>query len=362
MDILFGENGLLSGRTMGKTVIVMSTLDPELMSELGAKVEAESDLKLVSAAVSGGASGAQAGTLSIMTSGDEAIVKSFKPYFDAMGSNTFYYGESPGNSQVAKLVNNMILGITMNAVAEGLKLGEHYKLPEQEILNLLKVSTGDSWVVRNWSDVENWTAETALAVLLKDLKSAFLEGLKYNVALPFNALAATQLSIRWERRIPERTELNRYASLRMAASAAPAAPTVHGLFTPPKEEEPKTVGVRDGAAVEGPEGDRWILPANGATVLGTLGRPTRGCPEEEVHGESHDRRGGQHGPGDRPSDGRRRQRGGAGGPEPRGFPDARGGARRAGDVGRIPATELPHRHPGDIDLGEDHDSDGDTRG
>ena len=110
-----------------------------------------------------------------------------------MGSNIFYYGEDPGNSQVAKLVNNMILGITMNAVAEGLKLGEHYKLPEQEILNLLKVSTGDSWVVRNWSDVESWTAETALAVLLKDLKSAFLEGIKHNVALPFNALAATQL-------------------------------------------------------------------------------------------------------------------------------------------------------------------------
>ena len=120
-------------------------------------------------------------------------MKSFRPYFDAMGSHTFYYGANPGNSQVAKLVNNMILGITMNGVAEGLKLGEHYKLPEQEILNLLKVSTGDSWGVRNWSDVKNWTAETALAVLLKDLKSAFLEGIKHNVTLPFNSLSATQL-------------------------------------------------------------------------------------------------------------------------------------------------------------------------
>ena len=94
-----------------------------------------------------------------MTSGDEEIVKSFAPYFDAMGSNTFYYGAEPGNSQVAKLVNNMILGVNMNTVAEGLKLGKHYGLPEEEILNLLKVSTGDSWVVRNWSDVSEWTAE-----------------------------------------------------------------------------------------------------------------------------------------------------------------------------------------------------------
>jgi 3-hydroxyisobutyrate dehydrogenase len=193
VDVIFGENGLLSTHTRGKTIIVMSTIDPDLMGELGKKVEVESDLKLVSAAVSGGASGAQAGTLSIMTSGAEDIVKSFKPYFDAIGSNTFYYGANPGNSQVAKLVNNMILGITMNAVAEGLKLGEHYKLPEQEILNLLKVSTGASWVVRNWGDVSKWTSETALAVLLKDLKSSFLEGIMHNVPLPFHALSATQL-------------------------------------------------------------------------------------------------------------------------------------------------------------------------
>jgi len=53
-------------------------------------------------------------------------VTSCQPYFDAIGSNTFYYGENPGNSQIEKLVNNMVLGITMNAVAEGLKFGRHY--------------------------------------------------------------------------------------------------------------------------------------------------------------------------------------------------------------------------------------------
>ena len=83
VEIIFGENGLLSSHTKGKTIIVMSTLAPDLMGELGKKVEAESDLKLISAAVSGGASGAQAGTLSIMTSGAEDIVKSFRPNFDA---------------------------------------------------------------------------------------------------------------------------------------------------------------------------------------------------------------------------------------------------------------------------------------
>lgn len=193
VDIIFSEGGLLSAQPKGKTIIVMSTLDPETMNELGKKVEAESELALISAAVSGGRAGAEAGTLSIMTSGKEELVQSFRPYFEAMGANIFYYGEEPGNSQVAKLVNNMILGVNMNAVAEGLKLGAHYGLPEDEILNLLKVSTGDSKVVRNWSDVSEWTAETALAVLQKDLIAAYNESIKHNISMPFNALSSVHL-------------------------------------------------------------------------------------------------------------------------------------------------------------------------
>jgi len=82
-----------------------------------------------------------------MIRGSKTIVKSFKAYFDVIGSNIFYYGGEPGNSQVAKLVNKMILGINMNV----------------------------------------------LAVLLKYLKAAFIEELKHNVTLPFNALSSPQL-------------------------------------------------------------------------------------------------------------------------------------------------------------------------
>lgn len=193
VDVIFGEDGLLTANPQNKTIIVMSTLDPETMNELGKRVEAESGLTLISAAVSGGASGAEAGALSIMTSGAEDIVRSCRPCFDAIGSHVFYYGAEPGNSQVAKLVNNMILGIHMNALAEGLKLAKHYALPQDEVLQLLQVSTGDSWVARNWKDVSAWTAETALSVLLKDLIAAYHQGIKHNISMPFNALASTQL-------------------------------------------------------------------------------------------------------------------------------------------------------------------------
>lgn len=128
-----------------------------------------------------------------MASGPKEQVTAARPYFNAVGSNVFYYGNEPGNSQAAKLVNNLILGINMNAVAEGLKFGAQYNLPESELLNLFKVSTGDSWVARNWDSVSEWTADTALAVLLKDLNVAHLKGLEHNIAMPFNALSSTLL-------------------------------------------------------------------------------------------------------------------------------------------------------------------------
>lgn len=193
VDVILGDGGLLSAKPKDMTIIVMSTLDPDTMNELGQRVEEHNDVKLIAAAVSGGASGAQDGTLSIMASGPAEPVAFARPYLDAVGSNVFYYGNEPGNSQAAKLVNNLILGITMNAVAEGLKFGAQYNLPQDELLNLFRVSTGDSWVARNWGSVSEWTADTALAVLLKDLKAAHLKGLEHNVTMPFNALSSTQL-------------------------------------------------------------------------------------------------------------------------------------------------------------------------
>lgn len=199
VDVILGDDGLLSAEPHGLTVIVMSTLDPDSMNELGRRVEEAGDVKLIAAAVSGGATGAEAGTLSIMASGNHDRFEAARPYFDAVGSHTFYYGDNPGNSQAAKLVNNLVLGITMNAVAEGLRFGAHYDLPEPELLNLFQVSTGDSWVARNWDSISSWTEDTALAVLLKDLKAAHLKGLEHGIPMPFNALSSTLLLDTWNR-------------------------------------------------------------------------------------------------------------------------------------------------------------------
>lgn len=193
VEVILGDGGLLAAQPKATTIIVMSTLDPDTMNELARSVAGRGHLELIAAAVSGGATGAQEGTLSVMTSGAQDVVESCRPYFAAVGSNVFYYGAEPGNSQAAKLINNLILGINMNAVAEGLKLGDTYHLPQSELLKLFQVSTADSWVARNWDTVSSWTADTALSVLLKDLLAAYNKGLQHDVTLPFNALSSTLL-------------------------------------------------------------------------------------------------------------------------------------------------------------------------
>lgn len=197
VDVLLSEDGVVKAAKPGLTVIVMSTLDPDNMNELAQRVNEAGEARMIAAAVSGGQTGAQAGTLSIMSSGPQELVDAARPYFDAVGSNTFYYGENPGNSQAAKLANNLMLGIVMNGVHEALKFGEDFGLPEEELLNLFLVSTGDSWVARNWDSVSQWTEGTALAVLLKDLKAAHLKGLERGITMPFNALSSTMLFDSW---------------------------------------------------------------------------------------------------------------------------------------------------------------------
>ena len=81
-----------------------------------------------------------------------------------ISSSVFFYGEKPGNSQVAKLVNNMILGITMDAVTEGAKLAAHYSLPQDALFHLLLGQRRDrrrELVPRRRAHVSDWGREVA---------------------------------------------------------------------------------------------------------------------------------------------------------------------------------------------------------
>ena len=116
--VLFGENGVAAGLTKGKAVIDMSSISPIATKQFAAKIEALG-CDYLDAPVSGGEVGAKAATLSIMVGGGEAAFARVKPIFELMGKNITHVG-GVGDGQTAKVANQIIVALNIEAVAEAL--------------------------------------------------------------------------------------------------------------------------------------------------------------------------------------------------------------------------------------------------
>jgi 2-hydroxy-3-oxopropionate reductase len=116
--VLFGENGVAEGLSAGKTVIDMSSISPVETKLFAEKINA-SGCKYLDAPVSGGEVGAKAGTLTIMVGGDQETFDKAKPLFELMGQNITLVGGN-GDGQTCKVVNQIIVALTIEAVGEAL--------------------------------------------------------------------------------------------------------------------------------------------------------------------------------------------------------------------------------------------------
>jgi 2-hydroxy-3-oxopropionate reductase len=120
--VLFGEGGVVGALKPGSVVIDMSSISPVATREFARKVEAAGAFYL-DAPVSGGEIGAREGTLSIMVGGPEAIFERALPLLQKMGKNITRVGDV-GAGQVCKVANQVIVGLTIEAVAEALLLAQ----------------------------------------------------------------------------------------------------------------------------------------------------------------------------------------------------------------------------------------------
>ena len=96
------------------------------------------------APVSGGVSGATAGTLTFMVGGSNQGFEKAKPLFEVMGQKAVYCGPS-GNGQTAKICNNMILGATMIVTCEAFAMADRLGLDRQSLFDVVSTSSGYSW-------------------------------------------------------------------------------------------------------------------------------------------------------------------------------------------------------------------------
>jgi 2-hydroxy-3-oxopropionate reductase len=118
--VLFGASGVASSLSPGKVVIDMSSVSPVATKDFARRIEALG-AHYVDAPVSGGQVGAKAATLTIMVGADEAVFARVRPLFEKMGKNITLVG-GVGAGQVAKVANQIIVALTIEAVGEALLL------------------------------------------------------------------------------------------------------------------------------------------------------------------------------------------------------------------------------------------------
>jgi len=117
-DVLFRDDGVAAGLTPGKTVIDMSSISPLATKSFAHRI-AELECDYLDAPVSGGDVGARDGTLTIMVGGPEAAVSRAMPLFELMGKTVTHIGGN-GDGQTAKVANQIIVAVTVQAVSEAL--------------------------------------------------------------------------------------------------------------------------------------------------------------------------------------------------------------------------------------------------
>src|SRR5215207_2067773 len=116
--VLFGPDGVGEGLSPGKTVADMSSISPVATKDFARRIN-ERGCDYLDAPVSGGDVGAKAASLSIMVGGPQAVFDRLKPLFELMGKNITRVGEN-GDGQTTKVANQIVVALTIEAVAEGL--------------------------------------------------------------------------------------------------------------------------------------------------------------------------------------------------------------------------------------------------
>ena len=177
-NIYLGDNGVHQGGKPGQLWIDFSTIGPALCKSV-ANAAQNLGAFFLDAPVSGGPQGAKDATLAIMVGGNPDAFTRAKPIFDALGKHTAYMGKT-GSGSITKLINNMLVAVHQMAFLESLLLAQHYALKFDQLLDVLKASTGYSKAMDNLYPrvcERNFDARFSIDLLHKDVRLA-LEALQ----------------------------------------------------------------------------------------------------------------------------------------------------------------------------------------
>ncbi len=195
--LYLGDDGLMGVIEPGALIIDCSTIAPASAQKVAAAATAKG-LAMIDAPVSGGVAGAAAGTLTFIVGGAADALERARPVLQGMGKNIFHMGDA-GAGQVAKLCNNMALGVIMAVTGEALALGAAHGLDPKTLSQMMAVSTGRSWateICNPWPGVlDNAPASRGYSggfgndLMLKDMGLAVEAAIGIGATVPLGELA-----------------------------------------------------------------------------------------------------------------------------------------------------------------------------
>ena len=146
--VLFGAEGALAALPAGATIVLSSTVSAGYVRGLGERLAARG-LHLLDAPVSGGASGAEAGQLTVMASGPEAAFAAAGAALEACARKVYRLGDQPGIGSTVKAVNQLLAGINLVTAAEGIAFGVALGADPKVLYEVIRGAAGGSWMFEN---------------------------------------------------------------------------------------------------------------------------------------------------------------------------------------------------------------------
>ncbi len=175
---VYMDGGVIDAVAKGAILMDCSTIDVPSAREVIAAAESKGVL-MVDAPVSGGVAASEAGTLTFMVGGTEAAFTAAKPFLEVMGKTIVHAG-SAGNGQVAKVCNNMLLGISMIGTCEAFAMGEKLGLDPKVLFEISSKASGQCWSMTSYCPApgivpaapsnRDYKPGFAAAMMLKDLR------------------------------------------------------------------------------------------------------------------------------------------------------------------------------------------------
>ena len=146
-EVYFGDKGILANARPGTLVIDMTTTSPRLAQRIYTEA-ADRGLSALDAPVSGGDTGARAGTLAIMVGGDREAFERAVPIFEAMGKSIRYMGAA-GSGQHTKMANQIAIAGTLAGVCEAIAYARAAGLDVDEVISTISGGAASSWQLAN---------------------------------------------------------------------------------------------------------------------------------------------------------------------------------------------------------------------